>query len=60
MKADEELATLHDEAKFKELLGTASKIDRDAYANSYRPGKEIAGVKTLEDFPETACATVCE
>jgi len=51
-KRDEELVTLHNQAKFKELLGTASKIDRAAYADSYRPGKEIAGVKTLEDFPE--------
>ena len=41
-----------DDAAFKQLVDKARKNEPLAYAKSYRPGKEIAGVKTIEDFPE--------
>ena len=52
MKEDEDLVTLRDDAKFKQLLDKAHKNERTAYAKWYRAGKEIAGVKTLEDYPQ--------
>ncbi len=52
MKADDDLATLRDDPAFKALLAKAAEAERAAFAGSYRPGKEIAGVKTLEAYPE--------
>ena len=49
MQEDEDLASLRDDAAFKQLVDKARKNE---YAKAYRPGKEIAGVKTIEDLPE--------
>ena len=52
LKVDDDLAALRDEPKFKELADKAHQNERTAYAKWYRAGKEIAGVKTVEDYPE--------
>ena len=53
MKADENLASFARQPGVQGFAGQgASKNGRASFAGSYRPGKEIAGVKTLEGFPE--------
>ncbi len=56
MKVDDDLVSLRDDPAskdaFKALAAKAAENERAAFAASYRPGKEIAGVKTIEDYPE--------
>jgi predicted esterase/Flp pilus assembly protein TadD len=52
MKIDDDLATIRGDDRFKPLLNKARKNLHTAFTASYRPGKEMAGVKTVEGFPE--------
>ncbi|HYF50652.1 MAG TPA: tetratricopeptide repeat protein [Planctomycetota bacterium] len=49
IKADEDLKALQADKRFNELLATAEKKERDA---PFEKGAEIAGLRTIDDFPE--------
>src|SRR6478672_5151105 len=51
MEADEDLAPIRGEKKFRELV-EAAKINERAGGAKYEKGEEIAGVRTVEGFPE--------
>ncbi len=49
MREDDDLAALRPDAKFADLLAKARENERKG---PYEKGKDIAGVKMIEDFPE--------
>jgi predicted esterase len=51
MEVDEDLAAIRGEKKFAELVA-ATKLNERADGAKYEKGEEIAGVKTVEGFPE--------
>jgi len=52
MREDEDLASLRGDVRFEELLRKAREVELKAGGATYDKGEEIAGVKTVEDFPE--------
>ena len=59
MKADDDLASIRGDARFSSLLDKARQNHHAAFANSYRSGKTIAGVETIEGFPRDGLRTAC-
>ena len=51
MDVDEDLASIRKDKRFADLLATA-KLNERAGGGKYEKGEDIAGVKTVEGFPE--------
>jgi predicted esterase len=52
IREDQDLVSLQKDPRFEELCRKAREVELKAGDAAYDKGEEIAGVKTIEDFPE--------